>query len=92
MQLAALIHRQRLLSIATLRNAKRRQEHQRSSNPEPCNILAPDHTGFYPVENYQGTTFRWSETALLLSFFELFTQEIASLTVARRANGDHNPN
>jgi len=56
--LAALIHRQRLSSMADVRAAKR-------YDPDRS-IFSPDHAGFHPIETYQGERFRWSETAAML--------------------------
>jgi hypothetical protein len=63
---AALIHHQRLSSIATARKAKGRAGLHGSSRSPTGRLFAPDHAGFHPIESFQGTTFRWSETAAMV--------------------------
>jgi hypothetical protein len=57
--IGALIRRQRLACI----RAERRSLTQRGSD---TNAVVLKQTGFYPLEQYQGSAFRWSETEAAL--------------------------
>jgi hypothetical protein len=59
--IAALITAQRLAVIGKLRRAGR--ERHDVEVEAGHDVFAPGHTGFYPIEQYQGHQFRWSDTA-----------------------------
>jgi hypothetical protein len=64
---AALINHQRLDCV----KAERRVRIKTAGNPQGdraagWNVLAPENAGFYPIEIFQGTKFRWSETAAIM--------------------------
>ncbi|HVQ67157.1 MAG TPA: hypothetical protein VMT08_06620 [Bradyrhizobium sp.] len=62
--IAALIAAQRLAVIGELRQAGRaRQDVVEDLVEASPDVFAPRHTGFYPIEQYQGHQFRWSDTA-----------------------------
>ena len=59
--IAALIATGRLTIIGRLRR-KLRATTQQVPAIKP-DVLAPDNTGFYPLEQFEGSRFRWSDTA-----------------------------
>ena len=62
--IAALIAAQRLAVIGKLRRSGReRQDIVEDVVETSPDVFAPGHTGFYPIEQYQGHQFRWSDTA-----------------------------
>jgi hypothetical protein len=63
----ALIGHQRLAYV----RAERRAQAETAGNPQGdaaagWNIFAPENAGFYPIETFQETKFRWSETAAIM--------------------------
>ena len=60
--IAALITVQRLAVIGKLRQIRRGSMRQGIVAAAP-DVLAPNNTGFYPIERYGGDQFRWSDTA-----------------------------
>ena len=63
----ALIEHQRLEYIKSTRLAHA----ETAGNPPDdraagWNVFAPENAGFYPIEVFQGTRFRWSETAAIM--------------------------
>jgi hypothetical protein len=59
--IAAVIAAQRLAVIGKLRRSRpERQDIVVEASPD---VFAPGRTGFYPIEQYQGHQFRWSDTA-----------------------------
>jgi hypothetical protein len=62
--IAALIAAQRLAVIGKLRRSGReRQDVVEDVVKASPDVFAPGHTGFYPIEQYQGHQFRWSDAA-----------------------------
>ena len=62
--IAALIAAQRLAVIGKLRRSGRELQDIVGDVAEASpDVFAPGHTGFYPIEQYQGHQFRWSDTA-----------------------------
>jgi hypothetical protein len=58
--IAALITAQRRAVIGKQRRAGRQRQDVVEAGPD---VFAPGHTGFYPIEQYLGHRFRWSDTA-----------------------------
>jgi hypothetical protein len=61
--IAALIAAQRLAVIGKLRRAGRERQDAEDVVETGHDVFAPGHTGFYPIERYQGHQFRWSRNA-----------------------------
>src|SRR6185295_4340685 len=61
--IAALIAAQRLAVIGKLRRSGRERQDVEDVAEASPDVFAPGHTGFYPIEQYQGHQFRWSDTA-----------------------------
>jgi hypothetical protein len=66
--IASLIHAQRLTTIA-MRRRTRRDTIQPGYVGFGLDTLALGTTGFYPLEQYEGSRFRWSETAAAVLVF-----------------------
>jgi hypothetical protein len=65
---AALIHHQRLayIRLEHRTQAKTAGTPPRFDSESGWNVFASENAGFYPVEVFQGTKFRWSETAAII--------------------------
>jgi hypothetical protein len=66
--IASLIDHQRLECIKSERRARAKaatMPHVDSTSG--WNVFAPENAGFYPIEVFQETRFRWSETAAIMS-------------------------
>jgi len=62
--IAALITAQRRAVIGKQRRPGRQRQDTVADVVEASpDVFAPGHTGFYPIEQYQGHQFRWSDTA-----------------------------
>jgi hypothetical protein len=61
--IAALIAAQRLAIIGKLRRSGRKRQDAAEDVKASPDVFAPGHTGFYPIEQYQGHQFRWSDAA-----------------------------
>jgi hypothetical protein len=66
--IATLIHAQRLATIGMQRRT-RRSTMQPGYVGFSLDAFTPDATGFYPLEEFQGNQFRWSETAAAVPVF-----------------------
>ncbi len=65
---AALIDHQRLECIKSARCARTMtDDHPQCERAARLDVFAPGNAGFYPIEICQGTRFRWSETAAIMS-------------------------
>jgi hypothetical protein len=64
---AALIGHQRLECIKSERRARAKTaDNLQADRAAGWNAFAPENAGFYPIETYQETRFRWSETTAIM--------------------------
>jgi hypothetical protein len=65
--IATLIHHQRLACLKPRRDTKAQiASTSRADSNAAWDIFAPGNAGFYPIETYQETRFRWSEPAAIM--------------------------